>query len=623
MKYQTPNNITLEHVLKNKLINTLLQPIYNLASQRFLGFEALSRGPADTELESPQNLFTAALDNNCHQQLEVICVESAIKSFATQNLPGKLFLNMTPNFIVSQLTNLDYLKELLHRFGLSGNRLIIEITEDNPANSLEDLKNTIARLRSIGIQFAIDDLGAGYSGLIQWSKIKPNLIKIDRYFVQGCDQDIMKREFLNAVLRLADNTGAMTIVEGIETQAELDSVRALGVTFAQGYFLARPTATPSLTMPAALSRSTKYYSAYHFIKQQTVSLLLKKVSAEAWDTPTRTIMDRFRNDKTLYTIPILDGLRVVGIVMREELMEHFSQPLGHALYDKKPISCLMKTDFIVAESEMPIEELSRVLTDETRLEARTPFVITENGQYLGMGSVRTLLRKITDAKIERAKHSNPLSQLPGNVPIDKEVDALLASKQNFSLAYLDLNHFKPFNDQYGYARGDQVILMLANLLTQFQNRHSCFIGHIGGDDFVIIFYTTNYKSELEYLLTQFDQNIAEFFTDADMEAGGYPGQTRTGEAVFYPLLSLSIGLVTPCIYSCQNHDHVAELAVEAKKYAKQHNKSSVYYSSKIVPDSLTKPLTVSGSDLPPLYKSEIPKLSLPLSNRDQANPLLA
>jgi len=617
---QIHTKLLLDKIIHGKLIHTVLQPIFNLSSNRFLGFEALSRGPIESALESPQYLFEAADLYNCHQQIETICIEKAIESFAKQSLPGKLFLNMTPNFIVCCLANLGYLKQLLHRFGLTGNRLVIEITEDNPAKSIEDLKNTITLLRSLGIQFAIDDLGAGYSGLIQWSKIKPNLIKIDRYFVQDCDQDIMKREFLNAVLRLADNTGAMTIVEGIETQAELDSVRALGITFAQGFLLARPEVNPRLTMPQVLSTPKKHYSQFGFANQQTVSLLLNKIKAESWDTPTRSVMDRFRNNKTLYTIPILDGVKVIGIVMREELMEHFSQPLGHALYDKKPISALMKTDFIVAESDMPIEELSRMLTDETRLEARTPFVITERGHYIGIGSVRTLLRKITDAKIERAKHSNPLTQLPGNVPIDKEVDALIASKQAFSMAYLDLNHFKPFNDQYGYAKGDQVILMLANLLKQFQSTHPCFVGHIGGDDFVIIFYEREHAIELNKLITRFNESVSDFFSQSHIQAGGYPGQTRSGEAVFYPLLSLSIGLISPCLKSCQNHHHVAELAVEAKKYAKQVSESYLYISPKRIPDSLAKPSQTVSAPLPP-YKSEIPRLASHASSHVKASPL--
>lgn len=608
----------LKDIIKNKQIHTVLQPIYNLSSQRILGFEALSRGPVDSILASPEPLFTQAEKFNCHADIETICIEKAIECFARQNLPGKLFLNMTPNFIVNELNNPCQFKNLLHRFGLTGSRLVIEITEDNPANNIDDLKNTINELRNIGIQFAIDDLGAGYSGLIQWSQIKPNLIKIDKYFVQNCNHDIMKREFLNAVLRLANNTGAMTIVEGVETQAELDSVRALGVSFAQGYYLARPKPTPSLELPKTLLSIQQRQPAHEFTQQQTVSLLLNSIKAESWHTPTRTVMDRFRNDKTLYTIPILDGVKVIGIVMREELMEHFSQPLGHALYDKKPINQLMKTDFIVAESSMSVEALSKMLTDEIQLEARTPFVITENGRYLGMGSVRALLRKITDAKIERAKYSNPLTQLPGNLPIDKEIDALLANKKSFSMAYVDLNHFKPFNDQYGYAKGDQVIVMLAELLRRFQNTQNCFIGHIGGDDFVIIFYQPNGQKQLQSLLAEFDQQIKPYFSQSHLNAGGYTSHTRTGKPVFYPLLSLSIGLVTPCIINCQNHHHVAELAVEAKKQAKQRTKSYLYINPKQVPDSLTQQERLNPS-APLFYESEIPKLSLHLSNHEQAN----
>lgn len=271
---------TLINIIAGRSIRTVFQPIYNLSTQQILGFEALSRGEKNSPLEQPKNLFNAANYFEQHHEIEAICIEKAIESFARQNLPGKLFINMTPNYIVSHLNDSDQIKSLLSQFRLPGNRLVIEITEDNPANSLEELSYAIENLRRLDIQFAIDDLGAGYSGLIQWSKIRPNLIKIDRYFVHQCDQDMMKREFLSAVLKLANNTGAMTIVEGIETQAELDSISALGVTFAQGYYLSRPQLEPNLTIPDRLRPSVslkpkhKKKAVNHFSNQPLIPQLM-------------------------------------------------------------------------------------------------------------------------------------------------------------------------------------------------------------------------------------------------------------------------------------------------------------------------------------------------------------
>ncbi len=612
----TQDKVSIQHILDNKSVETVLQPIYNLTTNRVLGFEALSRGPKGTQLESPLNLFNAAHQHQCHAQLETICIEKAIECFARQNLVGKLFLNITPNYLATRCANSAWLQDLLHRFGLNGNRIVIEITEENPADNIEDLTNVINELRTLGFQFAIDDLGAGYSGLIQWSKIRPSLIKIDRYFVQDCDQDLMKREFLSALLNLANNTNAMTIVEGVETEAELASVRELGINFAQGFLLAKPATKADTRVPPVLQTQNDVNTNANKLSTDSVAHLLRPVKGESWQAITLDILERFKNDKSLHTIPILDEQHVVGIVMREELMEHFSKPLSHALYDKKPISLLMRTDFISVESKISLEELSRMLTDETRLEARTPFVITENGTYKGMGSVRSLLKKITDAQLERAKYSNPLTLLPGNVPIDKELDSLLARKQNFHFAYIDLNHFKPFNDQYGYAKGDQVIVLLAQLIKKICNTEHCFIGHIGGDDFVVIFYRREDLTMLNELVREFDQKVKAFFSQEHIFLGGYAGYTRSGEQTFFQLLSLSIGLVSPDVNLCTSHHHIAELAVDAKQQAKRSQGSAIFHCNRKFPTSLQ-----ANSPTRPQYDMfEKPEPALQPSNHEEANP---
>lgn len=605
------NNLLLNHIILNKSVNTVFQPIFNLSSQTILGYEALSRGPEHSPLKSPFELFKIAHETGLYNQIEEICFAKAIESFARQNLPGKLFLNVTPNFLVSELNQIEVVKQALRKFGLTGDRLVIEITEENPADNLDDLISCIENLRTLGINFAIDDLGAGYSGLIQWSKIRPNLIKIDKYFIRECNSDLMKREFIKSLLSLANKTNAMTIVEGVETEAELLCVRDLGINFVQGFLLAKPSKQPKTDMPYVMQSLNSESNLSRILPEETVAQLLKPCKGEHWDTRTKVILDRFKNDKNLYTIPILDGSTVVGIVMREKLMEFFSQPLGHALYDNKPISFLMDTSFIIAESSLPLENLSRILTDETRLEARTPFVITDKGKYLGMGSVRTLLKIITDAKIERAKYSNPLSQLPGNVPIDKEIDSLLAKKQNFYFAYLDLNHFKPFNDQYGYAKGDEIILLLSNLIKKVAINKYTFCGHIGGDDFVIIFYKNNWQSILNQILKEFELKVSEFFSDNHLKAKGYWGQSRDGQRLFYPLLSLSIGLITPDPEICLSHHHVSEYAMEAKKKAKSIPGNNLYVYQK----KNTSPKDLQNS------KFEIHLPSLLGSNYAEAIPL--
>ncbi|WP_017443735.1 GGDEF domain-containing protein [Gayadomonas joobiniege] len=577
--------LSVVDVIRTTQIETHFQAIYNLSNNQILGYEALTRGPAQSSLRSPIELFNQAQLCGCLNDLEAICVESALKNYARLKLTHKLFINLSPEFLVTQPDCLNFFKSLFKRFQIAGEKIVIEITEQNPAEQLTDLTHIIARLRTLGIQFAIDDLGAGFSGLIQWSQIRPDIIKIDRHFARGCEQDSTKQTFLRALLELANNTHALTIVEGIETEQELTCIRRLGIHFAQGFLLCKPCAEPKLTTPLALQCQPELPTPAVF-NNETVVHLLEPVEGAQWQTTTGQILKRFRDDKTLFTIPILEQDKVIGIITREELMERFSLPLSLALYENKPISQIMRSNFVAVEHNCPIDKLSLIVTDESRPEARIPIVILQNNCYLGLVSIRSLLKRMTLAKIERAQHSNPLSNLPGNVPIEKELDALLARRQNFHFAYIDLNHFKAYNDHYGYAKGDQVILMLANLLQDICPANSCFVGHIGGDDFVVIFYQNNYGELLNQIMQNFNKRIDAFFSEEDKQKQGYYGHTRSGEEAFYPLISLAIGVVSPDIHCCQSHHHVAELATDAKKQAKKMQPGEIFFCRRKIPTSL-------------------------------------
>jgi len=195
-----------------------------------------------------------------------------------------------------------------------------------------------------------------------------------------------------------------------------------------------------------------------------------------------------------------------------------------------------------------------------------------------------LLKKITELQIRNARYANPLTLLPGNVPIYEALDRLLTEGSRFAVAYCDLDHFKPFNDVYDYARGDQVIQKLAEVLSAHVDHRNDFVGHVGGDDFILIFTSNDWEARCEAILEQFEREIPAAYTVADREQGGIRSQDRSGNAVFYPLLTLSIGAVTPEPGSCQSHHDVAALATQAKRQAKRINGNALFIDRRTKPD---------------------------------------
>ena len=212
-------------------------------------------------------------------------------------------------------------------------------------------------------------------------------------------------------------------------------------------------------------------------------------------------------------------------------------------------------------------------------------MITRNGRYLGVGSVMDLLRRITELQVRNARYANPLTQLPGNVPIYDFIDDLLGQGSDFWIAYCDLDHFKPFNDVYGYSQGDEVIKTVAALLLEHMDDRLDFVGHIGGDDFIIILRGADWEARCRAVLA------------------GKGIEDRAGNATFFPLLSLSIGVAHPDPERCYSHHDVAALASEAKHQAKREPGNSLYRDRRQGPAEPEAVLFAARDD-------EVPRASL-------------
>ncbi|MEW6990772.1 EAL domain-containing protein [Colwelliaceae bacterium 6441] len=246
----------IKKILQNKEITVVFQPIFDVSNQTVLGFEALSRGPKNSLFYSPDNLFRAATDCGLLSELEILCRDTAIQKFAKLQLTGKLFLNISPLVLLDSAHPQGETIKLVEKAGLNCQQIVIELSEKYPFPNAETLSRALSKYREFGFDVAIDDLGAGYSGLKMWSQLRPNIVKIDRYFVENCHQDNFKRKFLKAIFELADSAQAKVIVEGIEHFEEFELLKKLGMRYAQGYYLSRPSAEPLRFYPYWLEQAS-------------------------------------------------------------------------------------------------------------------------------------------------------------------------------------------------------------------------------------------------------------------------------------------------------------------------------------------------------------------------------
>jgi len=243
----------LKNILANKEITTVFQPIFNVIDETIVGYEALTRGPVDSELYPPDVLFSVATELGLLSELEILCRDKAIQRFAQLQLSGKLFLNISPLVLLDEAHPQGETQRLVEEAGLHSEQIVIELSEKYPSPNDDALSLALRKYQEFGFDVAIDDLGAGYSGLKLWSQLRPNIVKIDRYFVENCHQDSFKRKFLKAIFDLALSANAQVIVEGIECFAEFELLRQLGMTYAQGFYLAKPSLQPTNVYPVWLT----------------------------------------------------------------------------------------------------------------------------------------------------------------------------------------------------------------------------------------------------------------------------------------------------------------------------------------------------------------------------------
>jgi diguanylate cyclase (GGDEF)-like protein len=568
----------LSSILTQSGLHSLFQPIVCLSERRILGYEALTRGPSNSPLHSPIALLSVARQAGRLTELELACRRSACQRFNEQKLPGKLFLNVSPESLLEAAHQTGRTLQLLQDFGISPSQVVIELTEQTPIDDFQLLQTALHHYRAMGFSIALDDLGAGYSSLRLWSELRPDYVKIDRHFIDGIHQDALKREFVGSILKIAQASRAQVIAEGIELPEELAVLIEMGVDLVQGYLLARPQEYPSHDAKALMPRRDSGATPLGD-EVNDLGALLNEQPAVTHDTPTAAVLDAFRRQANLHSLAVLDDRgQPCGIVHRHSLSDALLKPFATDLFARKPISRLMSDDFLAVELNQSLQQVSRLITSRARQRIEEDFIITLNGSYMGLGRVIDVLKLITELKIQQARYANPLTLLPGNVPIQQCLTRLLQQRQESVICYVDIDSFKPFNDIYGYGRGDEVLLCLAQCLNERIDPSRDFVGHIGGDDFLLVLGPDDWRKRLTQLLNDFQTHCRRFYRPEHLEAGCFTALNRQGTRQEFALLSLSIGVVHLRSEACAGLDasQLAEMASQAKHHAKEIVGGSLY-----------------------------------------------
>ncbi|MFB9356487.1 EAL domain-containing protein [Actinoplanes nipponensis] len=233
----SPDLRTLRHVLQGGAVQIAFQPIVRLRDGLVRGYEALARFDRD-HFASPVQAFAAANAAGLGVDLELLAIQRAFERL--DDMPAGAWLSV--NLSVEAVST-PAVRALLLAHAHRG--ITVELTEHTQVSDYVALTEVTGRLRAAGILIAVDDAGAGYASLTHVLHLRPDIIKLDIALVRDIDTDPIRAALARALASFAGDMGAMLIAEGIETHAEHEKLRSLGVELGQGYFMARPGPLPS------------------------------------------------------------------------------------------------------------------------------------------------------------------------------------------------------------------------------------------------------------------------------------------------------------------------------------------------------------------------------------------
>lgn len=563
----------LNKLINEKLFEIVFQPIVKIPEGRIFGYEALTRLPEGGAFSSPLHLFNFASETGYLYCLEKETRDKALNYLGYFHVREKLFLNVNPRIILDTNFIPGQTLKMIDHYDLSPDNIVFELTEWAAIDDYYVFLKTLDHYRNQGFLIAIDDFGAGYSNLRAIAELQPDFIKLDMSLVRGINEKPVMRELVETFLSFAQKTHSQLVAEGVETQDELEILINLGIPLAQGYFLGYPGNPP----PALGDNICRLLETIRMRLQKRKSAINKVAGVIAQKgycidirECTKQAVGAFVNNPALQGVVVTQNGKPAGLIMRDKLFSKLATQYGYALYMNRPVSLVMDPDPLVVCSDTPLETVSHLAMNRKIEKVYDYIIVAAQDVYYGVVSVQQLLDAITQKQIEIARLANPLTSLPGNLVIQDEISARIDEGQVFALIYGDLDNFKAFNDYYGFERGDQVIMMTARLFksaVDMLGNWDDFVGHVGGDDFVIITTPDKVDAICQYIINNFDEKIPFLYQPEDREKGYIVVCDRQGVCKQYPLVSISLAVVINK-QNFRNYLEITEVAAEVKKYVK-------------------------------------------------------
>ena len=524
-------------------------PIIDLFTGSVLGFEILSRGTFP--FATPDKMFEEARSLGATWELERACRVAALKKIAA--LPEELrsltyFINVSPDVFADPRFMSRFTQARLQEYGIDQNQIVIEITEKMTFPDYGHFEQLISRYTAQGFKIALDDFGSGYSGLITLIASTPHYLKLDMAIVRDVHKHEYKQKLVRSMTSFASSVNTRLIAEGVESFEELDVLIKFGVRYIQGFLFGKPQDEPYL-LTHDLKKSIavlvkKYDHAKVDIDEQIGSLVIRPTTIAKHSMNCQQLSEIFKKTPYLDHAVILDAEEIVGLITRQQFNSETGGAFGYQLHQKKPVESICKHQPLIVEDKITIMTLAKLAMARFQDDLYDPVLVVDcENKFIGSVTMKQVITKAAQLEVRCAMSANPLTNLPGNEVIRHWIhDALLWPE--YSIIYADLDHFKGYNDSYGFLMGDELLRFTAKVLSQWRDSlPDATLGHIGGDDFVIVSRGMVQESSLAALCKLYDEEKLDLFKARDVKRGFMEVIDRQGNPLKAPLVTMSLAVI--------------------------------------------------------------------------------
>lgn len=574
----------LMDILNTSSISTVFQPIVSLIDGNIIGYEALSRGRTGSLLQNPDMLFRTAKKHNKVWEIELLCRTKAIENATNIPQDKKLFLNVDPAVIRDDHFERGLTRDFLLKNNVDPGCIIFEITEKTAVEDYKAFKAVLENYVEQGYKIAIDDTGAGYSGLKLLAETHPQYIKIDMDLIRNIDKDSFKQALLTNFLNFSEVTNIKIIAEGIETLDELTTLINMGIPYGQGYYLHKPhpgfvEINPFIKQQIVEINSRQLSSYFHNSKTEVIGNIVRHDVPIVPDTLSQDVKEIFDQNKMQGLVVTNENNEPIGLIMKNKFNERLATLYGVAIYMKRPVRLLMDSTPLIVDFNTPLVSVTKAAMARKESNLYDYIIITKDNKYYGITTVKRLLEHTTDLELNYARHLSPLTGLPGNLLIEKELSKIINSSRDYSILYLDIDNFKSYNDSYGFEKGDRIIELTSDIIqdnVKLISLNNYFIGHIGGDDFIVCLYS-NDKDKIDEIcqsiIAGFDKEVKDYYNEKDRFNGFITAINRNKTLKKFPIMTISIAVITNSNRRFVSVNHVSEIAAQVKKRCKAVKKS--------------------------------------------------